>query len=244
MVALYYSYCMGTLYIVSTPIGNLEDITIRAIRILARVDVIACEDTRRTGLLLSELRKRYPSFSESFAPHEQKFLRYDDRYEEQKVPYIIELLQNGQHVALVTDAGTPLISDPGFKLVREALRSHVTVVSIPGPSAMLTALVSSGLAVDSFIFLGYPPEKQSHRIERFKELRTHGSVASTAILYCAPHKLERVLEDLAGVFGAIDITIARELTKIHESFWNGTIEDAIKIADTMIGEIVLLFSLK
>jgi 16S rRNA (cytidine1402-2'-O)-methyltransferase len=234
---------MGTLFIVSTPIGNLEDITVRAIKMLSSVDIIACEDTRRTGLLLAELRKRYASFSSSLGTRTQKLLRYDDRFEEQKVPFLIDRLQQGENLALLSDAGTPLISDPGYVLVGEALKREIPVVSIPGPSAILAALVCSGLPVDSFLFLGYPPEKQAHRIKRFKDLRTQGVIASTAILYCAPHKLKRVLEDLASVWGTIDIVLARELTKIHESVWRGSIREAVRIADTMIGEIVLLFAL-
>lgn len=237
-------YYMGTLFIVSTPIGNLEDITVRAIRILSSVDIVACEDTRRTGLLLAELRKRYASFSSPLGTRTQKLLRYDDRFEEQKVPFLIDRLQQGENLALVSDAGTPLVSDPGYVLVREALKREILVISIPGPSAVTAALVCSGLAVDSFIFLGYPPEKQAHRIQRFKNLHARRDIASTAILYCAPHKLKQVLMDIANVFGSIDIVLARELTKIHESVWRGSIQEAVRIADTMIGEIVLLFALK
>lgn len=216
---------MGTLFIVATPIGNLEDITLRAIKTLERVTYIACEDTRRTGMLLVHLHIQ-----------QKTLLRYDDRSELSETPHIIELLQQND-VALVSDAGTPLLNDPGFVLVREARKRGITVISIPGASAILAALTSSGLPTDKFMFLGYPPEKQSHRKKLFAELPKN----TTLVFYCAPHKLLSTLEDLKDV--AETITIARELTKIHEEVWQGTIAAALTHFANPKGEFVLLLRL-
>lgn len=208
---------MGALYIVATPIGNLEDITIRATKTLSSVDLVLCEDTRRTAKLTN-----------------RPMLRFDDHTERQKTPEIIEMLIQGKNIALVSDAGTPLISDPGFLLVREAIKRGIKVVSIPGPSAVLAALTASGLPPDRFLFLGYPPEKQSHRINLFKSLLKN----TTIIFYCAPHKLKQTLEDLRSVLGNIDIVLCRELTKLHEQVWRGKISEA---PINQRGEFVLLF---
>lgn len=217
---------MGTLYIVSTPIGNLEDISLRAVRILKSVEIIACEDTRRTGQLLQQLNIPAP-----------KLFRYDDRTEQSATPELLELLVNNKSIALVSDAGTPLISDPGYVLVKKARTRNIPVISIPGASALLTALTGSGLPADSFMFLGYPPEKQSHRRKLFADLPQK----LTLIFYCAPHKLSQTLTDMKDVLGDIDITIARELTKIHEECWTGTISDALQHWNSPKGEFVLLF---
>lgn len=217
---------MGTLYIVSTPIGNLEDVTLRALRVLAEVDVIACEDARNTSKLLGLLK--LPS---------KPFIRYDDIKEHTASSEILALLENGKSVALVSDAGTPLISDPGYILVREARKLGIAVVSVPGASALLTALTSSGLPTNSFMFLGYPPEKHAHRISLFSSLPKK----TTIIFYCAPHKLQTTLMDLKVALGDIDITLCRELTKIHEEFWNGSIRDAMTYFQNPKGEYVLLF---
>ena len=165
---------MGTLYIVGTPIGNMEDITIRAIKTLLAVDLIACEDTRRTGLLLQELTKRFQTVIPAHAgiqssnnldpslrwdDKQSRLIRYDDQHEQSQTPLIIQKLEEGKSVALVSDAGTPLISDPGYTLVHEAIKRGIPVVSIPGPSAAIAALSVSGLPTNNFLFLGYPPEK-------------------------------------------------------------------------------------
>lgn len=243
---------MATLYIVSTPIGNLEDITIRAIKTLLTVDIIACEDTRRTGLLLSEIKKRFNSFVQQYNNVTmQQFIRYDNLTENNRTPEIIELLTQGKSVALVTDAGTPLINDPGYLLVKECRKRSVPVVSVPGPSAFLTALTASGLPTNQFLFLGYPPEKPFRRKKLFNSLR--GPLAgsqgdplrnnSTMIFYCAPHKLEQTLEDMLEAFGDIEITLARELTKIHEEIWTGSISHALTTFPHPKGEFVVLFHL-
>lgn len=248
---------MGTLYIVSSPIGNLEDISIRAIKTLFSVDIILCEDTRRTGLLIHELEKRIdnnnatalllsitPKTDRSNDKKERKrtLVRYDDHTESKQAPWLVEQLSQGKDVALVSDAGTPLISDPGYKLVNEALKRGISVTSIPGPTAAVAALTVSGLPTDKFIFLGYPPEKKSHRIKLFTNLlQIHRCIDSTYILYCAPHKLQQTLVDMKGVLGDIEIVLARELTKVHEEVWRGTLSEAIKHFSDPKGEFVLLF---
>ncbi len=251
---------MGTLFIVSTPIGNLEDITIRAIKTLFLVDIIACEDTRRTGLLLQELSKRFKSVIPAYAGIQSKIkldprfrgddnslrssfnpllLRFDDHSETSQTPLLIEKLEQGKNIALVSDAGTPLISDPGYRLVSEAIKRGIKVVSIPGPTAAIAALSVSGLPTNHFMFLGYPPEKQSHRMKLFSSL--HKDI--TIIFYCAPHKLHQTLGDMKEIFGDIDIVIARELTKVHEEVWRGKISEAINYYSNPQGEFVFLLQL-
>ncbi len=236
---------MGTLFVVATPIGNLQDISLRALRTLFNVDVIACEDTRRTGLLLQKL---VTEFAEH--PEEDKkrpmLLSYYDQIEQQRIPEIIEYLTEGHDVALISDAGTPLISDPGFKLVRECLAQNIKVESVPGASSVLTALTSSGLPTDKFTFVGYPPHKPGHRLTFFQNIKaSQESLNTTVILFEAPHKLKTTLEELQEVFGDIDIVITRELTKIHEEIRQSKISEALthfkKI--TPKGEFVLLFHL-
>lgn len=242
---------MGTLFVVSTPIGNLEDITLRAIKTLFSVGLIACEDTRRTGLLLSELKKRYSlregsdtstqinvEVSDPSDP-QPSLIHFDDHTEHQKAPEIIQMLEDGKNIALVSDAGTPLISDPGFLLVREAIKHGIKVVSIPGPSAVLAALTSSGLPANKFLFLGYPPEKQSHRLKLFRSLPKD----TTIIFYCAPHKLIQTLEDLKQTLGNIEIVVARELTKIHEEVVKLKLSESISKFSNPKGEFVILLKL-
>lgn len=218
---------MGTLFIVATPIGNLADMTLRATKTLSSVDIILCEDTRRTGMLLSALS----------IPH-KKLLSYYNHIEKQRTPEIIAELQSGQNVALVSDAGTPLISDPGYVLVSEARKRNISVVSVPGASAVLTALAGSGLPADKFMFLGYPPEKQFRRLTLFTSLPKN----ITLIFYCAPHKLSSMLEDMKAALGDIDIVICRELTKIHEEYWRGKLSDATIHFKDPKGEFVILLT--
>jgi len=207
---------MEALYIVSTPIGNLEDLSPRAQKILDSASLVLCEDTRRTSKLTTN-----------------KLLRFDEYTEERLIPEVL----THKTVALVSDAGTPLISDPGYKLVSECIKRGIPVVSIPGPSALLAALTSSGLPTNHFTFLGYPPEKQSHRIRLFGSLPKD----LTIIFYVAPHKLQQTLLDLKQSLGDIDIVIARELTKIHEEIWRGKLSEA-QLRDFK-GELVILFHL-
>lgn len=235
---------MATLYLVPTPIGNLADITLRGLKTLFSVDVIACEDTRRTGMLLDKL-------FDNFAPvHEVKrkprLISYYDQVEQERIPEIISLLQAGQDIALVSDAGTPAISDPGFKLVRECLKQKVKVVSLPGASSVLTALTASGLPTDKFLFAGYPPHKPGHRLAFFQDIKKGlESVNSTVILFEAPHKVEKTLADMQEVFGDIEVVFARELTKIFEEVKSKKISDALVQFKKKPpkGEFVLLFHL-
>lgn len=236
---------MGTLHIVSTPIGNLDDITVRAIKTLFGADAILCEDTRRTGLLIQELVKRYGEQFDASSEWKPEFVSYYDEIEEKRLPEIVQRLLSGEKLALVSDAGTPLISDPGFRLVRECIKRGIKVESVPGPSAVLAALTSSGLPADKFFFLGYPPEKQSQRVKLFKNLyQTNQFVSASYILYCAPHKLTQTLMDLHEALGDIEIVISRELTKVHEETWKGPLSRAAELFADPKGEFVVLFKLQ
>lgn len=227
---------MGILYIVATPIGNLQDITLRAIEILKKVDTIACEDTRTTSILLKSLKIENKHLTSYYEQNELK-----------RIPEILNALKNGLNIALVSDAGTPAISDPGFKLIRECIKLGIKVESIPGPSSVISSLVSSGLPTDKFLFVGYPPAKPGHRKKLFENIsRVIQIIKSTIILFEAPHKLIRTLEEMKSVFGDIDIVIARELTKIHEEIRRENISNSIehfrKIPPK--GELTILFSAK
>ena len=197
----------GVLYLVATPIGNLEDITYRAARILAEADLIACEDTRQTRKLLDHLGIHRPTIS------------YHEHNEAERALELVRRIEDGEHVALVSDAGAPLISDPGFRLVREALDHGIPVVPIPGPSALLTALAASGLETDGFCFLGFLPPKGARRREAIERIQGTGS---TVVLYEAPHRVLATLADLAEALGDRPVVAAREMTKLHEEFLRGT----------------------
>lgn len=204
----------GTLYLVGTPIGNLEDMTFRAVRLLQAVDVIAAEDTRHTGKLLQHFQITTPQVS--YYEHNQK----------SRLPEMLRRLQQGQAIALVTDAGMPGISDPGHELVKLCVAEGIPVVPIPGPTAAIAALVASGLPSDRFVFEGFLPNNSpARRRERLEELKTE---TRTLIFYEAPHRLRKTLQDMELVFGGDrGIVLARELTKLHEEHWRGTIETAI-----------------
>jgi 16S rRNA (cytidine1402-2'-O)-methyltransferase len=241
---------MGTLYIVSTPIGNMEDITLRARRILSEVDVIACEDTRKTGLLLQNIQDKPCEVSPRTRFHLAKLISYYEENELRRIPEIIQFLKEGKNVALVSNAGTPTISDPGFKLVRECVSQEIAVEAIPGPSAILTALVSSGLPTDKFLFLGYLPKKQGKRRKLFESLKAIQQPACrqaglTIIFYESPYRLIKTLTDLKETFGDIPIVICREMTKIHEEIRREKISDAIKHFEQVQpkGEFTLLLYL-
>lgn len=239
---------MGTLYIVSTPIGNLQDITLRAIKILFEADVIACEDTRRTGVLLDTMSVLYHDLiragnSQRHKPH---LLSYYEQIELRRIPEILSLLQKGQKVALVSDAGTPAVSDPGFKLIRECIRMGFRIEAIPGPSSVITALTLSGLPTDKFLFLGYPPHKSGHRLKFFENIKkSQEYLKSTVILFAAPHKLLKTLEEMRQTLGDIPIVLCRELTKVHEEIRREKISEALDHFQTKPpkGEFVLLFNL-
>lgn len=234
----------GTLSIVATPIGNLQDISLRATRTLLTADVIACEDTRKTGLLLQEITKQLSVLPDVKKP---RLISFYDQVEADKTPEILELLHAGMHVALVSDAGTPTISDPGFKLVRAAAEAGCKIESIPGPSAVITALTVAGLPTDKFLFVGYPPKKDGHRKEFYHSLQTMGqTMRFTVVMYEAPHRIRQTLEELAEIFGERQhIVIARELTKIYEEVLRNSLE---KLEEHFAkhepkGEFVLLFHL-
>lgn len=207
------------LYIIPTPIGNLKDITLRALEILQSVDAIICEDTRRTALLLNHYQIKKP------------LLVLNDYNEFKTFPQIIERLNSGQNLALVSDAGTPLISDPGYKLVRECITQEIEIDSLPGPSSVITALTLSGLPPDKFLFLGYPPEKSGQRRKLFQNIhdrKQNDDIKLTYIMFVSPYKLLRNLEDMKEVFGDIEVVLAHELTKIHQSVENKKISDWMK----------------
>jgi len=202
----------GTLFVVATPIGNLEDITVRALRVLGEVAVIAAEDTRRTAHLLA----RHAIATPTTSLHEHN--------ERSKSASLVTRLQRGDHVALVSDAGTPTISDPGGRLIREAISAGIRVEAIPGPSAVLTALAASGLPTDAFSFLGFPPTKSKDRKKWF--LRA-GQVAGTLVFFEAPHRIRATLKELYLIVGNCQIVIGRELTKLHEELVRGQILDVL-----------------
>lgn len=245
---------MGTLYIVATPIGNLKDITLRAIEVLTSVDGIACEDTRRTGNLLNQFHPPTSGSNVKFPISNEiikrpRLISYYEQNELKRIPEIIAALKNGLNIALVSDAGTPSISDPGFKLVRECIKEGIKVESIPGPSSVISALVSSGLPTDKFLFLGYLPKKSGHRMNVLNDVKKSLEISPkfhpTVILFEAPHRLAKFLEELIAVFGDIEIVIARELTKIHEEVMKMPLSQALihfKEKEPK-GEFVILFNL-
>ena len=226
------------LYIIPTPIGNLGDITLRALEVLQNCDGIICEDTRRSLILLNHYQIKKP------------LLVLNDFNESKQFPSIIERLKSGQNLCLISDAGTPLISDPAYKLVRECLTQNIQVDSLPGPSSVITALTLSGLPPDKFLFLGYLPEKRGHRtqlLEGVKLFHLEGGIRShlsfTVVIFVAPHKLVKVLQDMEEVLGDIEVVLAKELTKIHQSVEKKKISDWLEALKTPKGEYILLFNL-
>jgi 16S rRNA (cytidine1402-2'-O)-methyltransferase len=197
----------GTLFVVATPIGNLEDVTLRALRILREVDVVACEDTRRTRALLSHFDIHTPTVS------------YFEHNKLARGPQLVRQLLDGRSIALVTDAGTPGISDPGFLLVRDARAAGVTVVPVAGPSAVAAALSAAGVPADRFVFDGFPPVKPGRRRNRLTALR---ELETTLVLYESPHRILATLEAIGEVFGEREIVVARELTKQFEEIVRAT----------------------
>ncbi|CAN5120282.1 16S rRNA (cytidine(1402)-2'-O)-methyltransferase [soil metagenome] len=238
---------MGTLFIVPTPLGNIEDITVRAIKTLFSVDGIACEDTRKTGLLLRELSLRYPDVAKTpTGERSQRLLSLYEENEIARVPEVITALKNGLNIALVSDAGTPLVSDPGFRLVRECIKEEIKIESLPGPSSVTLALTFSGLPTDKFLFLGYPPRKGGHRMKFFENAKASQSdIASTMILFEAPHRIIKTLGELQEVFGDIQIVICREMTKTYQEIRRELIsESAVHFKKTAPkGEFVLVLNI-
>ena len=204
---------LGKLYLVGTPIGNLEDMTFRAIKTLKKVDFIAAEDTRHTGKLLQYFEITTPQLS------------YHDHNHQSRLPSLLHYLHQGKSLALVSDAGMPGISDPGYELVQACLEQEIEVIPIPGVTAVITALVASGLPTDRFSFEGFLPTKLKERSDRLENLTQE---PRTLIFYEAPHRLRETLTDLAQYFGGERLIVTgRELTKLHEEFWRGTLTEAI-----------------
>lgn len=215
----------GNLYIVATPIGNLEDITLRAIRILKEVDLIAAEDTRHTLKLLNHLEISKPMIS------------YHRHNEEERSDNLIKELEAGKHIALVSDAGTPGICDPGEEIIKRCIDEHIKIIPIPGACAMVNALIVSGISTKEFNFLGFLPLNKKTRREKLEEIRNSNK---TTILYEAPHKLKNTLKDLSDILENRKMVLARELTKIHEEYIRGTADELIDKSENLKGEIVLI----
>ena len=216
------------LYIVSTPIGNLEDITLRALNILKQVDLIACEDTRTTKKLLSRYQILKPLTS------------YHEHNEIEKAKELLSMLQEGHSIALVTDAGTPGVSDPGYRIVKLASENGVQIFSVPGPSAAVAALSISGLPTSSFTFLGFPPKQKKRLIEYLERIKDY---PETLIFYESPKRVIKTLESMAEVFGERNASLGREITKMYEETLRGTLSEIVttlKSRDNLKGEFTLV----
>jgi len=217
------------LYLVSTPIGNLEDITLRALRVLKEVNLIACEDTRHTRRLLDHFGINKPTIS------------YHEHNEQARADELVQRLLAGESIAIVSDAGTPGISDPAYRIVTAAIEQDITVVPIPGAVALVTALTASGLSTDSFLFAGFPPHKKMARQAKLEEL---SGQRATLVFYEAPHRIRETLVDALEIFGDRQAAIARELTKLHEQFIRGNLSALVAHFDAHEprGEIVLVIA--
>lgn len=215
----------GNLYIIATPIGNLEDITLRAIRILKEVDLIAAEDTRHTLKLLNHLEISKPLIS------------YHRHNEEIRTEELIKELKTGKNIGLVSDAGTPGICDPGEEIIKKCIEESIKVVPIPGACAMINALITSGISTKEFVFLGFLPLNKKSRKEKLEEIK---NANKTIILYEAPHKLKSTLNDLSLILEDRSVVLARELTKIHEEYIRGTVKELMEKTDNLKGEMILI----
>lgn len=218
----------GKLYIVATPIGNLDDITFRAIETLENVDLIACEDTRRTKILLEKY---------GIAKNLVSYYNYNER---QRAEELLRELKSGKNIALVSDSGTPGISDPGYVIIKRAIQENITVVPIPGATAFVCALVASGLPMDEFVFVGFLPHKKGRKTK----LEKLSQEERTIIIYESPHRILKTLNELIEYFGDREIVIAKELTKVHEEFFRGKISEVLKklTPDKIKGEFVIVVS--
>jgi 16S rRNA (cytidine1402-2'-O)-methyltransferase len=220
----------GTLYVVATPIGNRDDITLRALSVLKNADLIAAEDTRHTGKLLSlhHIKGRLISYHE-----------YNER---ERTPGLVARLKNGSSVALVSNAGTPVVSDPGYRLIKEAVEAGINIVPVPGVSAAIAALSVSGLATGSFIFIGFCPKKKEKRLDLLKDLKNE---KRTIIFYESPRRILRLIEEIISVTGERHSVLSREITKVHEEFIRGTLSEilaVLKERTEIKGECTLIVS--
>ncbi len=218
----------GDLYVVTTPIGNMEDITLRALKTLGQVDLVAAEDTRHTGRLLA------------YHDIKNNLISYHEHNEEARTPVLIHRLKTGSSVALVTNAGTPAVSDPGYRLVKAAIANDIRVIPIPGVSAVITAVSAAGLPTDSFIFAGFPARKKSKRIEQLKALAKENR---TLIFYESPGRILTLMEEIINVMGDRYCVLCREMTKLHEEFLRGILSeiiDALRERPAVKGECTLL----
>jgi 16S rRNA (cytidine1402-2'-O)-methyltransferase len=222
------AFMAGTLYLVATPIGNLEDITYRAVRVLSEVDLIACEDTRHTRVLLDHYGIKVRTLS------------YHEHNERERAAQLAERIEDGENIALVSDAGTPGINDPGFQLVRECVRRGLRVVPVPGATALIAALIASGLPTNDFYFGGFLPARSTARRAKLNEV---SAFSSTLVFYEAPHRLAFALADARDILGERNAVIVRELTKLHEEFARGSLSELsarFATEDAARGEFVLI----
>ena len=214
-----------SLYLIPTPVGNMEDITLRAINVLKKVDFLLCEDTRITAELLNKLNIK------------KKLVHSDDHNEDSLKEMVLSKLQDGLNIGLVTDRGTPIISDPGYKIVEYVTKNGFNVISLPGPTAFVPALTMSGINPAPFLFYGFLNSKESKRI---KELESLKNLPYTIILYEAPHRITDMLKSLLSIFGNRQIALCREISKKYEEAIRGTIEDVLTVSDTLKGEMVVV----
>lgn len=219
---------VGKLYLIATPIGNLGDITYRAVKTLEEVDIVAAEDTRHSLQLLNHLNISKPMIS------------YHRHNEDTKTIELIELLNSGKNIGLITDAGTPGISDPGEEIVKKAIKKNIEIIPIPGACALVNALIVSGLSTREFVFYGFLPMDKKLRDEKFEDIKRQNK---TIIIYEAPHRILKTLRELDKRLGNIEIVIAKELTKIHESYIRGKIEDILSTMEDVKGEYIVLFEM-
>lgn len=228
------------LYLISTPIGNLDDLSIRAIQTMFSVDILLCEDTRRTGQLLATIRQRFANLlpKDDQSP---KLVSYYDQVESKRLPEVIAWLEEDKTIGLVSDNGTPLVSDPGFTLIRECRKRNLSVTAVPGPSAVITALTLSGYKIENFRFIGFLPDKETAQKKIFINVKS--GPLQTIVAYVSPHRLLQSLESMQTVYGNDhQLVIARELTKVHEDVWQGSIAEAKLAFTEPKGEFVLIWT--
>jgi 16S rRNA (cytidine1402-2'-O)-methyltransferase len=233
---------MSKFFIIATPIGNLEDISIRAIKTLLNSDIIICEDTRISSILINNLQNNYLQYSNSAI--KPRLISLNKYNEDIKIGEIISLIMNNKSVSLISDSGTPLISDPGFKLIKHCLMNNIDIDSIPGPSSVINALVISGLPTNQFIFLGFLPDKQNKRddlLYQLKKIKYLPNIKPTVIIFVTVRKLSGNLASLKNVFGDIEIVLIREMTKKFQTRYFGKISDIQNKIYNLQGELIILF---